>query len=733
MPRRHKLEADGARHNLPVAVTSFIGRGQELTEIRTRIDHTRLLTLTGVGGCGKTRLALELARAVLHDYADGVWLVELGRLTDPNLVAATIATIVGARETADQSVTALLVAALRTRHLLLVLDNCEHLLDTCARLVDTLVGCCPDLHVLATSREPLGIAGEVAWRVPSLSTPDTDQPLPLAELEQTAAIQLFIERARAVEPHFALSERNAPTVTRICQRLDGIPLALELAAARVRVLTVEQLLARLDQRFRLLTGGPRSAMPRQQTLQATLDWSYELLDDGERALFRRLAVFAGGWTLEAAEAVADGESLGSGDVLDLLTGLIDKSLVVMHARGAEGRYGFLETVRQYAEDQLLRSGEAAAVRDRHRDWCLTLRQLSTSDSEEQLAPLAAELDNIRAALSWCATEDATSGLTLMCRWGFNWGWLGGGVSESRRWLETFLASAPESTASRAEALLVLGPHLRWLHRFAEAGRASDEALAIYVALHDERGIAFATGAQGLVAANLGDYTLAWRRLDEALASARRRGDLGVSCIAAADFAGARAALTESAHLCPRGSLGERGAEARLAILDRLEGEYERARKRLLAVGRSFDEAGVSSTMWAGTWAHVVRLEHANQARAAGQFDEARAIITDGLRRRHQGVDRAPVHVTDVIAMLGTCEIAAGAHARGVTLLGAASNDEGPIGTVQMPDVRVEAPIYLERARAALGEIAYASAWAEGKAMTLDQALAYALLQDAETT
>ena len=396
------------------------------------------------------------------------------------------------------------------------------------------------------------------------------------------------------------------------------------------------------------------------------------------------------------------------------------------ARGAEERYGFLETVRQYAEDQVLRAGEAAAVRDRHRDWCLALRRFSLGDPHEQRRLVAVELDNVRAALSWCTTDDVAAGLTLSCRWGMSWAWLGGSQREACRWLETFLARAPEPTASRAEALLILGHHLRWFHEFEAAGRASDEAMEIYVALGDDPGIAAATAARGLVAANKGEYGQALRYLGEALASANRHGDMdaaaqflrdtGVTCIAAADFPRARTALTESAKLCPRGSFGEKMAAARLAILDRLEGKHELARERLLALGGGFEEVGA--------WDNLARLEHANQARAAGRFDEARAGIVHVLRHGHQRADLGSAN--EMIAMLGICEIAAGACARGVTLIGAASNVEGPIGTVHMPDVRVEAPIHLDRAREALGELAFETAWTEGKAMTLDQALIYGL-------
>jgi predicted ATPase/transcriptional regulator with XRE-family HTH domain len=712
-------QSTGRLTNLPAPRTRLIGREADLEAVRDRVLHApaRSVTLVGAGGSGKTALALEAARGLLSDFEDGVWLVELAALADPTLVPQVVASVFGVREGAGRTLQDALAAYLEPRSLLLVVDNAEHLIEAVAALCERLLAACSHLRLLVTSRESLRIRGELSWRVPTLAVPDPRRPGSPEELEQFAGVQLFAERAAAAQPTFGLTPQNANAVASVCARLDGIPLALELAGARTRTLTAEQILERLGDSFGLLSGGPRGVHSRQQTMRATLDWSHALLSEAERMLFRRLAVFAGGWDLDAAEAVCSGDGMAAAVVLDLLDRLVEKSLVLVDATGAVARYRLLETVRQYAEDQLLRTGEGAAVRYRHRDWCFTLRQFSESDSEAQVAPLLAELDNVRAALSWCATDDPASGLALICRWGLGWGWIGGSVSESRRWLETFLARAPESTASRAAALLMLGHYLRWLHRFAEAARASDEALAIYVALHNEGGIALARGAQGLVAANCGDYTLARRCLDEALASARRRGDieavaqflrdLAVSCMAAADFAGARAALTESTPLCPRGSLGARLAELRLAILDRLEGEHDRAHERLLAAGTSFGEAG--------TWATIVRLEHANQARAAGRFDEARASIIDVLR-----ADLGSIDVIEVVAMLGVCEIAAGAHARGVILLGAASNVEGPIGTVHMPDVRVEAPIYLERARAALGEVAYASAWAAGKAMALDQ-------------
>jgi predicted ATPase len=302
-------------------------------------------------------------------YADGVWLVELAPLADGALVPQTVAAVFDMRELPSQPIATALASTLRRRSLLLVLDNCEHLLDSCAQLADALLRACSELRILATSREVLGISGEIAWRVPSLPVPDPQRLPPLTELAHNPAIRLFVERASAVQPRFALTERNAPPIANVCQQLDGIPLALELAAARLEGLTLEQVAARLDQRFRLLTSGSRVALPRQQTLRATLDWSYDLLTDLEQRLLNRLAVFAGGWNLEAAEAVCAGRGIQMEDVVDLLLRLVRKSLVIAEEGGQDAnRYRLLETLRQYAQERLTADGEQDVVRDQHANY-----------------------------------------------------------------------------------------------------------------------------------------------------------------------------------------------------------------------------------------------------------------------------------------------------------------------------------------------------------------------------
>lgn len=396
------------RHNLPASLTSFVGREHELTEVRELLRHTRLLTLTGTGGVGKTRLALEAARTVTDEYPDGVWLVELAALTDPVVVPQAVATVLGVREQPGQAVADALGDGLGTRRMLLVLDNCEHLVDACAALVDMVLRAAPKVHVLATSREALRVVAETVYRVPSLGLP-TEQWVPSPDrLTAYEAVLLFVERARAACPGFGVTDENSRAVLDVCQRLDGIPLALELAAARLRHLAVEQLAARLHDRFRLLTAGSRTALPRQQTLRATLEWSFDLLTEEERVLFRRLAVFAGGFSLAAAEAICAGEGIAEEQVLDLVAGLVDQSLVLTEEQHGDVRYRLLETVRQYGQEQLDAAGETTALRRRYRDWYVALAEQACQGLRERhpaiwLQTIEREQDNLRALLQTSTT------------------------------------------------------------------------------------------------------------------------------------------------------------------------------------------------------------------------------------------------------------------------------------------------------------------------------------------
>ena len=421
---------DATPNSLPTQTTTFIGRQRELAKAADLLKTTRLLTLTGPGGSGKTRLALHLAADVLDRYPDGVWLVELAPVTDPAAVGTAVAAAVHIGEQPGRPLVETISAALRKRRLLLLLDNCEHLIAACADLADGLLRSCPLLTILATSREGLNVPGEALMPVPALSVPDSDTVPPLDELRAYEAVSLFIDRCTSYQPAFALTNENAADVIRICRRLDGVPLALELAAARVRVLSVAQVAKRLDDRFRLLTGGSRTVLARQQTLRAMIDWSYDLLTDTERLLLRRLSIFVGGWSLEAAEAICAGEGIEPDAILELLAHLIDKSLVMMLDRGGAARYGMLETIREYAREKLVDSGEAPTLRKRHFEhffqygmdlpfWTGSSPAAVAANSEGSIQRrqigrhFGIEYENWRAALEWIEAEPNSNDQQLL--------------------------------------------------------------------------------------------------------------------------------------------------------------------------------------------------------------------------------------------------------------------------------------------------------------------------------
>jgi predicted ATPase/class 3 adenylate cyclase/uncharacterized protein HemY len=491
-------------HNLPLQLTSFVGREKEIVEVKRQLLGDRFVTLTGPGGTGKTRLGLQVGAELLELFPDSVWLVEFASLSDAMLVPQTVAAVLGIRESAGRPILTLLTDYLRSKELLLILDNCEHLLTACAQLVTALLQACPYICILATSRETLNIPGELSFRVPSLSIPDAQHLPPLSALSQYEAMQLFLERAEIIQPGFELTDTNAHAVAQICHRLDGIPLAIELSVARVKMMPVEQVAARLDDRFRLLTGGSRTALPRHQTLRALIDWSYDLLSEAERALFRRLSVFAGGWTLEAAESICAGEELERNDVLDLLTQLVNKSLVIPDSEAeAEARYRLLETIRQYARERLLEAGGGEKVRKRHLEYYLMYAERAEPELRGPsqitwLDRLEKEIDNIRAALEWALDVNVEAGMRLVSA--LLWFWhIRSGKSEGIDWLERVLSAeaqerdhAPLSETRamiRGKALNAVGS-LMIMHGNADrASELSEESLK----LHQELG---PSGRQG---------------------------------------------------------------------------------------------------------------------------------------------------------------------------------------------------------------------------------------------
>jgi len=527
-PALRSLEA--TPNNLPQQVTSFIGRERELAEVKRLFATTRLLTLLGAGGIGKTRVALHAAAEVLDDHPDGVWFIDLAPQSDPSLVPQLVASVLGVKEDPGRTVTEALVAYVKDKRMLLVLDNCEHLLHACADLATSLLRAGARLKILSASREPLRIAGETTFPIPALAVPDARTKLTTDTLRHYEATGLFIERATAANHAFEANERNAAAIVDICRRLDGIPLAIELAAARVRALSVEAIDARLSDRFRLLAGGDQTARPRQQTLLALIDWSYELLTEAEKLLLRRLSVFAGGWTLEAAEAVGGDGDLPVADVLDVLTNLVEKSLVATDADGT--RYRLLETVREYAQRKLDASGELAATRSRHlayfANYAEALRSsMRGGDPRGYLDRMEAERENLFAAHAW-ASSDADGGpLGLRLAYGIGRYLLERGQADLGRRLTAEALDRPGAktmSPNRALTLFEGGWQACSMGRYDVATAWLEEGLGIARELEDRKLIAKLLQPLGMAAVGRGDFASALTYTQESVELAREFGD-----------------------------------------------------------------------------------------------------------------------------------------------------------------------------------------------------------------
>jgi predicted ATPase/Tfp pilus assembly protein PilF len=518
--------------NLPAEPNSFVGRERDLAELALLLDDVRALTLCGPGGIGKTRLALRLACEIVPGFPDGAWLVELADTADPALMPQRVAAALGIREEPDRPVAETLIDALKPRRLLLILDTCEHVVEACAVLVQQLLAGCPWLRLIATSREPLRVRGETVWRVPPLAVPDAHGP---GDLERHEAIRLFVERATAARPGFALAADNSGAVASLCRTLDGMPLAIELAAARVRALSIEQIAGRLGDRFRLLASGDRTAPPRQQTLRAAVDWSYELLTGPEQILLRRLSVFAG-WNLEMAEQVCADNAIPAGQVLDLLAALIDKSLVTMDAElDGDARYRLLDTIREYATDRLATSGEQTAVRLLHRDYLLGLVESIVSRAFLRGDPpwparvamyrrADAERGNCRAALGFCLERgDAAAGLRLCAA--LRGPWIAyGDVSEGAGWFDRFLGLDAEVPGPlRARARMLRAELAFELQDYALAAESARAGLELCQADGGSGG-AGALRIRAMVALRSGQLTDALAAAEAAAAAAAADGD-----------------------------------------------------------------------------------------------------------------------------------------------------------------------------------------------------------------
>jgi non-specific serine/threonine protein kinase len=554
-----ELPAD-VPNNLPSPLTSFIGRARERAEVHRLLSTSRVVTLLGFGGSGKTRLAIQAAKEIQHEFKDGVWLAEFEALSDPALVPQQVASAIGVKEEPGVPITDTIAANLQGKKSLLVLDNCEQVAPAVARLLAILLSRAADVRVLATSREPIAAGEEVLWRIPTLSVPDprTSAITSKDAVGRFEAIRLFVDRAQAVQPAFLLTDKNASAVAQVCHHLDGIPLAIELAAVRVKVLPVEQILARLKDRFALLTGGSRTALPRQQTLRATVDWSYEMLSEQERKLLNRVSVFVGGFSLETAEAVCAWNGLEPFDVLDTLGPLLDKSLVVQGESEESPRYSLLETIRDYASERLKEVGETSEQDVRHAVHFFKLAlqaepELQGRDQSHWFALLDREHENIRRATRYHIVNSDAGGALLMAGAIWRYWWTRGYWEEGRKVLRDALA-LPDSqgaTIERAKALYASAVLARGQGEFAAADGYLAESLPMARATNDKSGEASALFEQGNLANARGDLDAAARLYQEALVIRReiedRRG-LSLALHNLAVVAQARGATPEARRL-----------------------------------------------------------------------------------------------------------------------------------------------------------------------------------------
>jgi len=724
--------------NLPIPLTSFVGRQNEMAEVKRLLTTTRLLTLTGAGGCGKTRLALQVATDLARQ--DGVWWVDLAALSDPALVTQSVAMVVNLSESSGMSLRAVLTDYLCAKELLLVIDNCEHLLGACAQLIGTLLSACPKLQIVATSREPMNISGEMVWRVPSLALPDPARIPPLVQLRQYDAIQLFVERATAVAANWRLVENAAPAA-QVCARLDGIPLAIELATARLKVLSAEQIAARLDDRFTLLTGGSRTALPRHQTLRATMDWSYDLLSDAERALLRRLSVFAGGFALEAVEAVVSGQGSQVSQlipdhrplttVLDLLTSLIDKSLVVVETRGTATRYRLLETVRQYASEKLTEANESEIYARRHCEWFLQLAEQAEphvlgSEQLEWCERLERDMENLRAALTWslAQTDHANAERALRLARALVWFWTNRGYwNEAHTWLERSLENRVIVPA-RAGALAGLGG-LEYLAGKPAKGEASlEESLALYRQLGDKLGIALAASLLGGFA--MRDPARAKALFEEAHSLAQ---ELNVEWLSArihighGMFAHRQGDLSRASTLYASALKHARRSGNRWFIGNALEywgdvaltqGDDDHAATLFTESLEVRRELGNKNAMANDLYSlGIVALRRRDCRQAETFYAQALAL------RREMGNTRGVLECLRAFSQVAATEQR---YAHAARLLGAVA----PLWEVMEERDRRSFEEQVSAVRAQLGDAAFETARAVGRAMSFEQAIDYAL-------
>lgn len=775
----------GISHNLPQRLTSFVGREEEVAAIIALINQHRLLMLTGIGGIGKTDLCLQVAHQMLPAFPDGVWLVELAPLSDPALVPQAVAYALGLREASDHAIDASnpglrttpnrpilqrLLDYLQERHCLLILDNCEHLIEAAAHLAQAILQACPEVKILASSREALEISGEITFQVPTLSMPNIDQPPTFNEWRQFEALQLFVERATSVLPTFQVTPDNITYLVQICRRLDGIPLALELAAARVKVLSPEQIAARVDDRFHLLTSGSRTALPRQQTLRALIDWSWELLTPTEQRLLPRLSVFAGGMNLAAVEAICASDGLDVYDILDVLSQLVDKSLVMVRRdQEQETRYWLLETIRQYAQERLEPTGQTATLRQRHLHYFLNLAEQAESalfgpHQAAWLQRLDQELDNLHLALKWALEMDRETGVRLITTiWPF---WDGRYISAGEAWLSKLLAQADLiAPALRAQAFWISGRFNRQLGHFDRARFLLQKSLALYRELNDPQrvarcqlfmtwfmeqeerqaillenlayfrtagdklGAAEALSYLGFFAGQQNNYEQARHYLRQSESLYRELGHLagiahvlnflGTYAFLQEEYDTARSLLEES--LAMDGELGSRRSSGILMHLGQLHFRQGNNQQAQTYLEKSLSLSQQTGEHLSSSWI-MAHLGHVHLR--AGDLAQARHFLVKSLRRFQAMRDK--IGVDYILEGLAGLAVSQKQPAQAVRLLAWTEATRAALQNPRPPSEQADVGRDMAAIREMLDEEAYVAAYAEGKAMTMAEVIADAL-------
>lgn len=735
-------------NNLRLALTSFVGRAQEINTVKHLLMTTRLLTLTGMGGTGKTRLALQVGAQLLSSseehsaglqYADGVWWVELAPLTEPDQVVQAVAAALEVREQQLESPTNTLLAHLRSKHALLILDNCEHLIGECAALAHEILRACPYVSMLATSREPLKIEGEKTWAVPPLSLPEhTARPTAdsFSQITQAEAVRLFNERAISAFPAFELSAHNVAAVIQICRELDGLPLALELAAARVKTLSVKQIAARLDDRFSLLKAGQRRGNARHQSLRTVMDWSFELLTPPERLLFQRLAVFVGGFALEAVEMVCAGDGIETYEILELVSLLVDKSLVTVKQSQGEARFYFLDTIREYAQEKLLESHQAQTVRDKHTNYYLAFAEHAVVEFEGPalrlwLERMEVEHDNLRTALQRAMElQDTDCALRLVSALGRFWN-RRGYLTEGRQLLEATLANtAAVVSPARASALLRLGELLALQEDNANARLRLEQSLQLWQAMGDKRGMSEVIVDLAHKDFFEGDWSASRRRVDLGLALAREVGDrrgiafalyrLGHLLMHEGDMSSARARLEESLQL-----FREIGWKSNVALvlnglgeLARMQGDFDRAARFYRESLSLYQELG-------DKWRIAVLLNNTGfVSLRRGENITAKTAFSESLKL-WRALD-APRLIPESLVGLAGVSAAAGMFPDGVQLLSVATALRDANGLIWEGADRADLEWITAMARGGLDPSEFERAWTQGSRWTYDEAVERAL-------